>query len=91
MSIWRLCYTKKAIKDAQKLKRAEESVVQSFSKLLLLLSQDPLKNPPPYEKLVCSQGRYSRRINVKHRLVYTIDKKKHEITIVSAWGHYDDN
>ena len=44
-----------------------------FSRLIKILKQDPYQ--PPYEKLSGNlQGYYSRRINIKHRLVYSIDE-----------------
>lgn len=37
------------------------------------IHENPLQNPPPYEKLVGDlAGAYSRRINIQHRLVYQI-------------------
>jgi toxin YoeB len=35
-------------------------------------------------------GRWSRRINQKDRLIYTIDDSKVIVTILSAKGHYFD-
>jgi Txe/YoeB family toxin of Txe-Axe toxin-antitoxin module len=32
---------------------------------------------------------YSRRINVKHRLVYEIHKTKKIVRILSMWTHYE--
>ena len=33
--------------------------------------------------------RYSRRINLQHRVVYTIDDRNKVVLILSAWSHYD--
>ncbi len=46
-------------------------------------------NPPPYEKLVGYENVYSRRINIKHRLVYKVAGDT--IYILSLWTHYDYN
>ncbi|MBN1600010.1 MAG: Txe/YoeB family addiction module toxin [Chitinispirillaceae bacterium] len=44
-----------------------------MSLLLKVIEENPFKNPPPYEKLTGDlNGAYSRRINIKHRLVYHI-------------------
>ena len=41
------------------------------------LADNPYKNPPPYEKLVGDlNGFYSRRLNAKHRLVYTVHEQE---------------
>jgi toxin YoeB len=35
-------------------------------------------------------GFWSRRINDKHRLVYEILEEQQIVSVISAWGHYDD-
>lgn len=50
---------------------------------------NPFMNPPPYEKLVGYENVYSRRINIKHRLVYKVVGDT--IYILSLWTHYDYN
>ena len=52
----------------------------------------PYENPPAYEKLSGDlSGNYSRRINIKHRLVYQVFKKERIIKIIRMWTHYDEN
>ena len=77
--------------DAGYLKKAKE--------LIEVLKEDPLKNPRPYEELVGNlAGLYSRRINLKHRIVYeiiekTITEKNIEyegiVKVIRMWTHYD--
>ena len=33
---------------------------------------------------------WARKISDKHRLAYEIDEVKKIVTLLSAWGHYDD-
>ena len=41
------------------------------------------ENPPPYEKLVGDlAGKYSRRINIRHRLIYEVFEKEHIVRIL---------
>jgi len=55
-----------------------------------LLEQNPFSNPPQYEKLVGDlTGAYSRRINVKHRLIYQVLKKEKAVKILRMWTHYE--
>ena len=55
-----------------------------------LLKENPFQNPPSYEKLVGDMdGLYSRRINLKHRLVYQVYEEEKTVKIVSAWSHYE--
>lgn len=35
-------------------------------------------------------GYWSRRINRKDRIVYTVDEGIVTVSVASAWGHYDD-
>ena len=71
VSKWRIVYTKQAQKDAIKI--AAAGLKEKAEKLLRVLSENPYRTPPPYEKLMGDlSGAYSRRINIQHRLVYQI-------------------
>ncbi|MCP5108109.1 MAG: Txe/YoeB family addiction module toxin [bacterium] len=85
---WELVYTKKAQQDAKKLSAA--GLRSKAEKLLNLLEENPFETPPPYEKLVGDlSGAYSRRINIKHRLVYEVVKEKRTVKIIRMWSHYE--
>lgn len=85
---WKLVYTKKAQKDASKLKSI--GLKSKVEELLKILAEDPFKRPPPYEKLVGDlNGAHSRRINIQHRLVYQIIKEQRIIKIIRMWTHYE--
>ena len=83
---WTIQFSRKVLKDAQKLRSANlEANVRS---LLDILRRNPYE--PPYEKLSGNlQGYYSRRINIKHRLVYSVDNEMKSIRVVSVWSHYE--
>ena len=84
---WRLVYTKQAIKDAQKIVKAD--LKTQTNRLLGILKEDPYQNPPPYEKLVGDlAGAYSRRINIQHRLVYQVLDDIRTVKIIRMWTHY---
>lgn len=85
---WSVILSKQAVKDIEKLKRA--GLAQSAKELLILLATDPFTTQPKYEKLVGNlQGFYSRRINIQHRLVYSIDKENRVIHVLRMWSHYE--
>lgn len=85
---WNLVYSKYALIDAKKLSAA--GLKNKAQALLDILEVDPLKNPPPYEKLVGDlRGAYSRRINIQHRLVYEIFRKEKRVRILRMWSHYE--
>lgn len=85
---WQLVYTKLAQKDAKKLSAA--GLKSKAQKLLNILAQNPYQTPPPYEKLVGDlAGAYSRRINIKHRLIYEVLEEKKAVKILRMWTHYE--
>ena len=47
---WDIVYAKQAMKDAKKL--AASGLKAKAQELLAVLANDPLQNPPPFEKLV---------------------------------------
>ncbi len=88
MVTWNLAYSKYALKDAKKLSAA--GLRDKAQALLDILENNPLQNPPPYEKPVGDlQGAYSRRINFQHRLVYEVLRKEKTVWILRMWTHYE--
>ncbi len=86
--MYKIYYTKSAQKAIPKLKAA--GLDKRAKKLIEIIRDDPFQNPPPYEKLVGDlSGAYSRRINIKHRLVYQVLEEEKSIKIISMWTHYD--
>lgn len=85
---WRVVVTKQAAKDAKKLKAAK--LDGKAKRLIELMKEDPFIYPPNFEALVGDlEGLYSRRINMKHRLVYQVFEEEHIIKIVAMWSHYE--
>ncbi len=95
--MYRIVFEKQALKDLERLKTA--NISQKAKAIVDILRANPYQNPPGYEKLVGNlDGLYSRRINIKHRLVYqvyqepvTIDGVKYQgtVKIIRMWTHYD--
>ncbi len=86
--MWKLLFTKVALEDLQKI--AEKGLKSKVKKLFDILGNDPYQIPPSYEKLRGDlSGLYSRRINIKHRLVYQIYENDKVIKIIRAWTHYE--
>lgn len=85
---WRLVYTRQAQKDARKL--AAAGLKAKAQALLALLTEDPFRTPPPFEKLVGDlSGAYSRRINIQHRLVYQVLDEARCVKVLRLWTHYE--
>lgn len=86
--MYKIIYTKTAIKDIPNLKSAH--LDKNTKALIDIIRENPFKMPPPYEKLVGDlQGLYSRRINIKHRLVYEVLEDDRIVKIISLWTHYE--
>jgi len=78
---WRLVYTRQAQKDAHKL--AAAGLKEKAAALLEILATNPFQTPPPYEKLIGDlQGAYSRRINIRHRLVYQVLEEERIVKVI---------
>ena len=85
---WKIVYTQDALKD--KKTAYEVGFKDKITRILELIKKDPFAHYPPYEKLIGNLwGAYSRRINLQHRLVYSVHKDKKTIKIISIWAHYE--
>ncbi len=88
MRHWRIVFTSQAAKDAKKLKRS--GLKAKAEALLEILRSDPLRSPPPFEKLVGDlAGAFSRRINIQHRLVYQLLRRERTVKVIRMWTHYE--
>ena len=80
--------SKSTLKDLKNLKAAH--LDKKFIELTEVLRINPLQTPPPYEKLIGDlDGKYSRRLNIQHRLVYSVNEEAKEVIIWSTWSHYE--
>jgi len=85
---WRLVFTKQAQKDAKKL--SASGLKEKAETLLEILEKNPFQTPPPFEKLIGDlAGAYSRRINIRHRIVYQVLPKIKTVKVIRLWTHYE--
>lgn len=88
MVTWEIVYTKKAEKDATKIRDA--NLKSQAQRILDTVKANPYGIPPPFEKLSGDlKGQYSRRINLQHRLVYEIFTDCNTVKIHSMFTHYE--
>ncbi len=86
--MYKIFYTKTALKDISKLQTAH--LDEKAKELIAIIKENPYQTPPSYEKLVGDlKGLYSRRINRQHRLVYEVLEQEKAIKIISLWSHYE--
>lgn len=83
---YQVILTKQAIKDISKLK-----VINLSEKAKMILKNmeiDPYFQP--YKKLSGDlRDKFSRRLNIKHRIVYEICENTKTVKILSMWSHYE--
>lgn len=85
---YKIMFSKAAQKDAEKIKSANLS--NKCKVLIEVMTLDPFAKIPPFEKLVGDlSGFYSRRINIQHRLVYSVDIDKKIVKVLRMWTHYE--
>ena len=86
---YRVVYSKLALKDAKKL--SSVSLDKKAKELIEIVKNNPYQNPPPYEKLVGNlSGSFSRRINIKHRIVYEVLEEEKIVRVLRMWTHYGE-
>ena len=86
--MYSIVYTKRAINDIALLKN--NKLDRKAKDLIKILRENPYKTPPNFEKLQGKlKGALSRRINVKHRLVYQVFENEKVVKIISLWSHYE--
>lgn len=84
---WSVILSRSAVKDAQKLERS--GLKTQAESILNLLREYPFKTSPSFEKLIGNlKGFYSRRINIKHRLIYSVDIEKKIVHVLRMWTYY---
>ena len=89
--LYRIILSPRALADAAVLRKSEPPAYRKLLKLIEELEvhprtgtghPEPLKGQP--------EGRWSRRLTKKHRLVYRICDEEVLVEVLMACGHYDD-
>lgn len=85
--MYTLLYTSVFLKDLQRL-RQYPVMLRRLQTLMDKLQENPYA--PPCEKIYPLQyNRYSRRLNIQHRLIYEINEETQEVKLLSCWTHYE--
>ena len=89
--MYKLDYTDEAKQHIAQLKREEPKAFQKVTKLLEELMEHPATGTGHPEPLKGHpEGRWSRHITKKHRLVYRIFETEVLVLVLRSYGHYDD-
>ncbi|PTJ36462.1 Txe/YoeB family addiction module toxin [Staphylococcus simulans] len=88
MDKYRINIKNSAKTDLKKIKRSH--LKEQFLQIIEILKYNPYQKSQSFEKLQPKHlGRYSRRINHQHRVVYAVNEENKEVLILSAWSHYE--
>ena len=84
-------YREQALLDIARLKKNEPKAYQKVQRFIEELKEHPkvgTGHPEPLKGL--PEGRWSREITKKHRLVYCIYENQVVVLVLTAYGNYDD-
>lgn len=84
-------YQAQALLDIAKLKKDDPVAYKKVNIFIGELKEHPKTgtgHPEPLKEK--PEGRWSRQISKKHRLVYRIFETEVVVLVITAFGHYDD-
>lgn len=74
--------------DLRKIKNSP--LRKKFDEIVKKLAVNPYDVSDNFEKLFPPENKlYSRRLNIQHRIVYSVDEQRKIVHIYSAWNHYE--
>ena len=87
---YQLTFTDIAKKDIELFKKSgDKSILKKLHKLIIEISEHPTMGTGKPEQLKYElSGKWSRKINREHRIVYEILEDESRILIHSTKGHY---
>ncbi|MBQ2541423.1 MAG: Txe/YoeB family addiction module toxin [Paludibacteraceae bacterium] len=89
--MYKIIYSPRAVDDLLRLRRFEPAAYQKVAKFIEELKDHPKTGTGHPEPLKGKpEGRWSRQITKKHRLVYRIFEQEEYVNVLTAYGHYDD-
>lgn len=89
--MYNIDYKDQALLDIAKLKKSEPKAYQKVVSFIEELKEHPKTGTGHPEPLKGKpEGRWSRQISKKHRLVYRILETEVVVLVITAYGHYED-
>ena len=89
--MFEISYTEDALEDLKRLKKNEPKVYLKTRRFIEELKEHPKTGTGHPEPLKGKpEGRWSRQITKKHRLVYRIYEEEVVVLVLSSYGHYAD-
>ena len=91
MKLYRITFSTVAIADIKRLQLHEPGAYRKVKQFVAELETHPRTGTGHPEPLKGKpEGRWSRQITKKHRLVYRIFEEEVLVLVLSSYGHYDD-
>lgn len=84
-------FSEQALADADRLERDDPKAFKKFLTFVDELAEHPKTGTGHPEPLKGQpEGRWSRRISKKHRMVYRIFDEQVVVLVLRSYGHYED-
>jgi toxin YoeB len=79
------------IEIAKHLKSGNQASIKKIAKILEELAENPFEGVGKPEELKYKfSGFWSREINKKDRIIYSVEEEIVTVVVISAMGHYSD-
>ena len=88
--MYKVEFSEEAVTGTALLKKSSAPAYKKLAKLIVELQEHPTIGTGKPELLKGLNGVWSRRIDKKNRLRYTIDHETVLVFVVSVLGHYED-
>jgi toxin YoeB len=83
-------FSETAVKELLKMKKSDVQTYKKFENLIPELQEHPYTGTGHPHQLRYLDGVWSRKLDKKNRLRYTVNDMTVVVFVVSAMGHYDD-
>lgn len=83
-------FSENAVKELLKMKKSDVQAYKKFESLIPELQEHPYTGTGHPHQLRYLDGIWSRKLDKKNRLRYTVNDMTVVVFVVSAMGHYDD-
>jgi len=88
--MYRIDFSKEASMQALWLRKSAPQIYKKLEKLLSELREHPYTGTGHPEQLKYLQGVWSRQLDKKNRIRYTVNEDTVIVFVVSVYGHYAD-
>lgn len=88
--MYQIEFSEEAVKELLRMMKSDVQVFRKFENLVPELHEHPYTGIGHPHQLHHFDGVWSRRLDKKNRLRYTVNDMTVVVFVVSAMGHYDD-